>query len=139
MLPLFAWLVELNLGGMWYHEESDKKRLFPAESLWPFKNLTLDVREMALIRHCPSVEHLRVIHRRFAMTGRMHTIRNILILRLQALGNIKTIEFAMYKFKVRGRVDPYQPYELLDHRPLYRRRRYPPQKWWSTEEVAAQL
>ncbi|KAF9087193.1 hypothetical protein BGX29_000960 [Mortierella sp. GBA35] len=92
MLPLFAWLVELNLGGMWYHEESDKKRLFPAESLWPIKNLTLDVREMALIRHCPSVEHLRVIHRRFAMTGRMHTIRNILILRLQALGNIKTIE-----------------------------------------------
>lgn len=134
MFPLFSRLDELRLEGSWYrHEKNPVFHPYGTEK-WRMKRLTVSPQDSHLARHCPDLEHLRLLPRVHSMKGKMRALWDILMCELLVPGGLKglivhaRLRKRCFSFKIHDAdgVDTESPHRMLS----------PMEKtWWSSRDI----
>ncbi|KAF9545715.1 hypothetical protein EC957_010578 [Mortierella hygrophila] len=138
MFPLFSRLDELCLEGSWYRRENDPVLDLNATEKWRMKRLTVSPQDAQLARHCPDLEHLRLLPRVLSMKRKMGALSNLMMWELLAPGGLKGLIVharlmkRCFAFKVHDTdgVHSERPHKVLS-----------PEKktWWSSGDIVALL
>ncbi|KAG0270941.1 hypothetical protein BGZ95_001342, partial [Linnemannia exigua] len=140
MFSLLSRLDELRLEESWYQHETDVLSMLE-EAPWKMKRLTIDLRDMSLVRHCPHLEHLRIFPRTEPMAGRMRAVWNTLTVLLTRPTSLKGLMFyssSQHKclsFQVQNLSGGKsgRPHKMLNVNSANKK------KWFSTEDIVALL
>ncbi|KAG0291605.1 hypothetical protein BGZ96_005035 [Linnemannia gamsii] len=142
MFPLFSRLDELHLEGTWYQHKTNTLPRLPGEgekTPWRIKRLKIDLWDISLVRHCPDLEHLRLLPRTKSYAGRMRQAWDLLTELMSAPTNLRGLMLHSFKhqkclsFKVCHGGKSGRPHMMLNTTAVNQK------KWWSTEDVIAFL